>query len=94
VQFTSASSWGGGWRCVRTPSCGNWSPWGGGGRSTCGRSPGRRVANKKPTQKNHLKLFVFWVFKFLMFYEEKKLFSLEQIFYEQVRHKLSFIYKK
>ena len=37
--FTSASSWGGGWKCDRRPSCGSWWPGGAGGRSTCGRSP-------------------------------------------------------
>jgi hypothetical protein len=35
-------------------------------------------------------------FIFFIFYENNKLFSLKQIFYEQIRHtgKLSFIYKK
>ena len=38
LQFTWASSWGGGWRCGRTSSWCSWWHVGGGGRSTCGRS--------------------------------------------------------
>jgi hypothetical protein len=66
-----------------------------------------RVGNKKPTQKTHPKkppkkptknVFFYVVFlgflKFLIFLRKYyKLFSLKQIFNEQIRHKLSFIYK-
>jgi hypothetical protein len=60
---------------------------------------------KKSTQKipkkqlkNPLKMFFFSFFGFfliLIYYEKKiKLLSLKQIFYQQIRHELSFIYKK
>ncbi len=64
-----------------------------------------RVGIKKPNQKtpkNHLKnplkmyFFGFLGFlKLLIFYENNtNFFSFKQIFYEQISHKLSFIYKK
>ncbi len=64
-------------------------------------SPQTRVGNKKPTQKNPPKkptknvvFFVFWGF-FIIFYKNNTNFSLWNLyFYEQIRHKLSFIYKK
>jgi hypothetical protein len=52
------------------------------------------LAIKKPTQKNPPKKPTKNVYVFLIFYENnKKNFSLKPIFYEQIRHKLSFIYK-
>jgi hypothetical protein len=58
---------------------------------------------KKPTQKTHPKTHLkkplkwfFWVFKnFTFFMRIIKTFLFEtDFFYEQIRHKLSFIYKK
>ncbi len=62
------------------------------------RPPGVRVGNKKPTQKNPQKTTqknprkMFFLCGFL--WKKYKLFCLKQIYYEQIRHKLSFIYKK
>jgi hypothetical protein len=58
------------------------------------------LAIKNPPKKTHLKNPTkngfFGFLKFLIFYENKmyKLFSLKQIFYEQIRHNILFIYKK
>ena len=46
VQFTSASSWAWCLRCDRTSSFCSWWPWGGGGRSTCGRSSCRSCTSE------------------------------------------------
>jgi hypothetical protein len=60
------------------------------------QAPGAgRVANKKSTPKNPLKLGFFRVFSnFLFFMKIIQTFLFETDFYEQIRHKLSFIYKK
>jgi hypothetical protein len=68
------------------------------------KNPAKKTRLKKPTQKNptkkkHLKIplkmgFLGFFKFFLFFMKIIQIFSFETDFYEQVRHKLSFIYKK
>jgi hypothetical protein len=61
-------------------------------KKTHPKNPPKQTHPKKTTKNGFLGIMGF--LKFLIFYENNTLFSLKQIFYEQIRHKLSRIYKK